>query len=85
MYTQRALLLLLGLTLEQLTIIRGLQLISFVRDKSIKQIISERDTPFLRMYSNFIQKIMLRNPITLKELAGADRIYGFRLNDLLKM
>ena len=85
MYTQRALLLLLGLTLEQLTIIRGLQLITFVRDKSIKQIISERDTPFLRMYSNFIQKVMLRNPITLKELAGADRIYGFRLNDLLKM
>jgi hypothetical protein len=71
--------------LEQLTSIRGLQLISFVRDKSIKQIISERDTPFLRMYSNFIQKIMLRNPITLKELAGVDRIYGFRLNDLLKM
>lgn len=71
--------------MEQLTSIRGLQLISFVRDKSIKQIISERDTPFLRMYSNFIQKIMLRNPITLKELAGVDRIYGFRLNDLLKM
>lgn len=71
--------------MEQLTSIRGLQLISFVRDKSIKQIISERDTPFFRMYSNFIQKIMLRNPITLKELAGVDRIYGFRLNDLLKM
>ena len=88
MYTQRALLLFLGLTLEQLRSIRGLQFPAFVtilKYKSISKVISERDTPFLRGISDLVQKIILRNPITSEELSGVDRIRGFRLHDLLEM
>ncbi|CAB4013123.1 Tyrosinase [Paramuricea clavata] len=77
-----------SLTLDQLRSIRGLQFPAFVtiiKYKSISKVISERDTPFLSGISDLVKEIILRNPITLEELSGVDRIRGFRLHDLLEM
>lgn len=69
----------LGLSLNQLREIRGIQIVPLNDPK----IFDKSQALFVNNTNDFIKNNSLRHPVNMEDLSGTDRVRGFRLQDLL--